>query len=182
MGTAASNDADLLLEVARGVPGSLHRIYARHRNKLASVSMRILQDSCEAEDVLHDVFVVVFLRAGQFDPARGSAIAWLTTLTRNLSLDRLRRTQRQRSVRQRFLRHEPKEEALTPEALTASASQRRRVRRALSGLREIERRALEATFFEGLSYPELAARTQLPLGTIKSRIHRGLCSMREALR
>ena len=68
-----------------------------------------------------------------------------------------------------------------PESLTADASERGKIRRALGKLPEAQRQTLEVAFYEGLSYPEIAARENVPLGTIKSRAARALAALREAL-
>jgi len=120
-------------------------------------------------------------RAAQYAPARGSVAAWVVTLVRNLSIDRARRRERRGAI----VRHEAKAQSAghteTPEALTSDASEREKVRRALDKLPEAQRNTLVIAFFEGLSYPEIAEREGVPLGTIKSRAARAIASLREAL-
>ena len=111
-------------------------------------------------------------RASQYVPERGSVIAWLVTLVRNLSIDRTRRRDRRGELARDVLPHEPPASARDPERLTAEASERQKIRAALSSLPEAQRRTLEVAFFEGLSYPEIAERENVPLGTIKSRAAR----------
>src|SRR5579859_5071942 len=66
-------------------------LYAQHADTARSLARRFLYDSAEAEDVVHDVFLTLWLRPGGFDPDRGTGRAWLLTIVRNRSLDRLRR-------------------------------------------------------------------------------------------
>lgn len=174
-------DMDLLASIARGEAGAMGELYDRHVTTLFPITLRILRDRAEAEDVIHDAFVAVSERAGQYVPERGTVIAWLVTLVRNLSIDRTRRRDRRGVLAREVIAHEPPPEVPSPEALTSEASEREKIRRALSKLPDAQRQTLEVAFFEGLSYPEIAARENVPLGTIKSRAARALAALREAL-
>src|SRR5262249_28645080 len=112
---------------------------------------------------------------------RGTVAAWLVTLVRNLAIDRTRRRDRRGALARDVIAHEPAPPPPDPEMLTADATERAKIRRALGALPEAQRQTLEVAFFEGLSYPEIAARENVPLGTIKSRAARALASLREAL-
>lgn len=175
------SDAELLTQIAAGDVRAVGELYDRHASTLFPITLRIVRDRTEAEDVLHDAFVAVNERAAQYAPDRGSVIAWLVTLVRNLSIDRTRRRERRGSLARDVIAHEPPASARDPERLTSEASEREKIRRALSSLPEAQRQTLEVAFFEGLSYPEIAARENVPLGTIKSRAARALAALREAL-
>ena len=174
-------DADLIRRVADGDVRAIGELYDRYSPTLFPVALRILRERSEAEDILHDAFVAVSERAGQYTPERGSVIAWLVTLVRNLSIDRVRRRDRRGALAREVLPHEPPASVRDPERLTSEAAERNKIRRALSTLPEAQRQTLEVAFFEGLSYPEIAARENVPLGTIKSRAARALAALREAL-
>jgi RNA polymerase sigma-70 factor (ECF subfamily) len=175
------SDAELLTQIAAGDVGAVGELYDRYASTLFPIALRILRDRTEAEDVLHDAFVAVNERAAQYAADRGSVIAWLVTLVRNLSIDRTRRRERRGSLARDVIAHEPPASARDPERHTSEASEREKIRRALSSLPEAQRQTLEVAFFEGLSYPEIAARENVPLGTIKSRAARALAALREAL-
>lgn len=179
----ASNagDAELLARIASGETGAVGELYDRHSPALFPIALRIVRDRSEAEDVLHDAFVAVSERASQYTPERGSVIAWLVTLVRNLSIDRTRRRERRGTIGREVLAHEPPPSNRDPERLTSDASDREKIKRALATLPDAQRQTLEVAFFEGLSYPEIAAREGVPLGTIKSRAARALMALREAL-
>src|SRR3954470_4414285 len=174
-------DTELLTLIAGGDVRAVGELYDRYSPTLFPIALRILRDRSEAEDVLHDAFVAVNERAGQYAADRGSVIAWLVTLVRNLSIDRTRRRERRGTLAREVLPHEPPASVRDPERLTSEASEREKIRRALSSLPEAQRQTLEVAFFEGLSYPEIAARENVPLGTIKSRAARALAALREAL-
>jgi RNA polymerase sigma-70 factor (ECF subfamily) len=175
------SDAELLALIASGDVRAVGELYDRHSSTLFPIALRIVRDRSEAEDVLHDSFVAVNERAGQYTADRGSVIAWLVTLVRNLSIDRTRRRDRRGALTREVLPHEPPASVRDPERLTSDASEREKIRRALASLPEAQRQTLEVAFFEGLSYPEIAARENVPLGTIKSRAARALAALRDAL-
>lgn len=182
--SSASNggsDAALLARIAAGDTAAVGALYDRHAPALFPIAVRIVRDRSEAEDVLHDAFVAVSERAGQYTPERGSVIAWLVTLVRNLSIDRTRRRERRGTIGREVIAHEPPPSNRDPERLTSDASEREKIKRALATLPDAQRQTLEVAFFEGLSYPEIAAREGVPLGTIKSRAARALMALREAL-
>ena len=175
------SDVELLTLIAGGDVRAVGQLYDRYSPTLFPIALRILRDRAEAEDVIHDAFVAVNERAGQYAADRGSVIAWLVTLVRNLSIDRTRRRERRGTLARDVLPHEPPASVRDPERLTSDASERDKIRRALESLPEAQRQTLEVAFFEGLSYPEIAARENVPLGTIKSRAARALAALRDAL-
>ncbi len=177
----ARPDAELLRLIAEGDVRAIGELYDRYSPTLFPIALRILRERSEAEDVLHDAFVAVSERANQYTADRGSVVAWLVTLVRNLSIDRTRRRERRGTLAREVLPHEPPASVRDPERLTSEASEREKIRRALSSLPDAQRQTLEVAFFEGLSYPEIAARENVPLGTIKSRAARALAALREAL-
>jgi RNA polymerase sigma-70 factor (ECF subfamily) len=177
----ARSDVEILGLIAGGDVRAVGELYDRYGATLFPIALRIVRDRSEAEDVLHDAFVAVNERASQYTPDRGTVIAWLVTLVRNLSIDRTRRRERRGTLAREVLPHEPPASVRDPERLTSEASERAKIRRALSSLPEAQRQTLEVAFFEGLSYPEIAARENVPLGTIKSRAARALAALREAL-
>ncbi len=174
-------DVELLRRIGAGDSQAVGELYDRYVAMLLPLALRILRQRAEAEDVLHDAFVAVSERAGQYAEERGTVAAWLITLVRNLSIDRTRRRDRRGTLARDVIAHEPVAPPADPETLTADASERSKIRRALLQLPEAQRQTLEVAFYEGLSYPEIAARENVPLGTIKSRAARALGALREAL-
>ncbi len=184
-GETLPTDVELLQRIVEGDAFAVAELYDRHARMLLGLSLRIVRDRSEAEDVLHDAFVVVGERARQYIPERGAVGAWLVTLVRNLSIDRTRRRDRRGAIARDVLAHDPEAvaaaTAVDPEAGAAGAADRERVRHALAALPDVQRATLETAFYEGLTYAEIAEREGVPLGTIKSRAARGLAALREAL-
>ena len=160
------SDVDLLATLAAGDSDALGVLYDRYVDVLFPVAFRIVGERVEAEDVLHDAFVSLCDRAGQYAPVRGSVIAWLVVLVRNLSIDRVRRRQRRGRIVRGELAHEPLEPAPDPEGhrATRAGGAATRARRAAGQ----PPRLLQATFFE--ASPTRSSRdASAPAGTIKSR-------------
>ncbi len=83
-------DAELLRRVAAGDRAALGEIYDRFSRPLYSTALHIVRDAAEAQDIVHDVFIALWNKAGVFDHERGTAFSWAVTLTRNRAIDRLR--------------------------------------------------------------------------------------------
>lgn len=164
-----------------GDDAAVAELYDRHVSTALGLALKIVRDAQEAEDVVHDAFVAIVERADQYRPERGTVAAWLVTTVRNLALDRTRRRTRRAQIAEEELRYEPAEPVLDPESLSWLAREREAVRRALDKLSAAQRQTLEIAFFEGLSYPEIAEREGIPLGTVKSRAARALSALRAAL-
>lgn len=166
-------DTELILQVARGQQAALGALYDRHSGVLLAILRRVLRDTQEAEDVLHEVFLEVWQHAADFDPGRGSVRSWLVMRARSRGLDRWRVLVRQRSL--------PKEPIFSSDASNAAAAESLSVRRALSNLAPELRTLLELGYFEGMSSAEIATHQGLPIGTVKSRVARALAELRDVL-
>ena len=174
-------DIHAMQRICAGDDGAVAELYDRYAPTALGLALKILRDAQEAEDVVHDAFVAIVERADQYKPERGTVVAWLVTTVRNLSLDRTRRRTRRAQITEEELRHEPPEPVMDPESLSWAMRERDAVRRALDKLSAAQRQTLEIAFFEGLSYPEIAERENIPLGTVKSRAARALSALRAAL-
>jgi len=187
--SASAHDGELIKAVAEGDADALAVLYDRHGTAVFSLCLRMLRDAEEAEELLEDVFWQIWRRADQFDPTRGSALAYLLTLTRSRAIDRLRARERRSRLRSEVPDPLLGESLLGTSTLASSPLQdalaverRARVQVALAALPGPQREAVELSFLEGLSHPEISTRLGEPLGTIKTRIRSGLLRMRDALR
>lgn len=171
-------DGAVLARVGAGDLTALALLYARYARRLVTVAERIVHEHPVAEDLVHDVFVGLHHRAVRFEPARGSVITWLSTMTRHKAIDVARRQKRVVRLHAR-LEAEPSPRGASHE--TTSAPDGRAVRDALTFLPTEQRQVLEAAYFDGLTFAEIAHRHGWPIGTVKSRAARGLSSLRERL-
>jgi RNA polymerase sigma-70 factor (ECF subfamily) len=176
-------DAALLARVAQHDAGAFADLYDRFAPVLTGVASRILFDARDVEDALQEIFLQVWERAAVYEPALGSPLAWLVTLTRNRCIDRLRALQRRSRTLESLTEATP-EPASAPDAAGAGALLAEdgvRVRAALRQLPAEQTQAIELAFFGGLTQTQVAERLGEPLGTIKARIRRGLLKLRELL-
>ncbi|WP_313536638.1 sigma-70 family RNA polymerase sigma factor [Sphingomonas sp.] len=171
---------EALAAVAGGDRKALKTVYDLTSAKLMGVCLRICQDREAAEDVMQDVYMKVWDRAGRFDASRASPITWLCTIARNTAID----WRRARGLGETA----PVEAALalpdgrpSAEALLEAGETQARIFDCLEALEEKPRGAIRAAFFQGRTYPELAAAAAVPLGTMKSWIRRGLIQLRGCL-
>jgi len=160
---AQLTDVQILQAVAGGDEQALGQIYDRYRVILFGLLMRILSSREEAEDVLQDVFLQVWRRAGDFDESRGRPFTWLVTLARSRAIDRLR----SRAARERLAAATTQDEL---EAVSDAASdafrseQRALVTNALAQLPDEQKKPLMLAYFDGLTQSEIADKLGAPLG------------------
>lgn len=134
--------------------------------------------AAEAEDMTQDVFLTVWRKAAQFDPARAGAAAWIFAIARNLKIDKARRG------RLAPPGDDPSDEPAVPlpDALAAAEESARSLRRAIADLPEEQIAILRLAFFDDLSHGEIEQRLGMPLGTIKSRLRLAITRLRRALK
>ncbi|WP_375390532.1 sigma-70 family RNA polymerase sigma factor [uncultured Sphingomonas sp.] len=156
------------------------RLYALTSMKLFGICLRICGERQSAEDVLQEVYVTIWKRAGAYEPGRASALAWLATIARNRAIDSRRALGRRPVVMPEALQDVADLAPLASDALLLDEDQRR-LHACLDGLTADQRSAIRTAFFDGLTYVELATRRGVPEGTVKSWIRRGLLRLRDCL-
>jgi RNA polymerase sigma-70 factor (ECF subfamily) len=180
---ARTHLAVALAMVGRGDRAALRQVYDMTAAKLFGICLRICGERASAEDVLQTVYIKVWERAGQFDTTRASPITWLATIARNAAIDW------RRSVAGRAVHDTLPEQAalmvadaspLADQSLVA-AEEGERLHHCLGELEDRTRACIRSAFFDGSTYAELAARENVPLGTMKSWIRRGLLRLKDCL-
>ena len=173
---------DTMRAVVEGNEEALRRLFDAIQHRMMGVVQGILGDAGAAEEVLLDVFALVWRKAGSFDPDRGSVLLWATTIARRRAIDWLRtRGVRSESVVEQDSDEPPMAPDPTPLQASQGSERAERVREALSRLPADQRRAIETAFYQGLSHSEVASTLGWPLGTVKSRIRVGLNSLKGLL-
>jgi RNA polymerase sigma-70 factor, ECF subfamily len=175
-------DAALMQRLAQKDSSALETLYDRYSRQVYSLVVRIVQQAANAEEVLQDVFLQLWRNAQQYDAARGALSPWLLTIARHRALDVLRlKSERQRQQEGEMGAREVVCGAPSPETLADQEVRASRVREVMAALPELQRRAIELAYFEGMTHSEIAAKMSEPLGTVKSWIRGGLLRLREEL-
>lgn len=181
--TASSGTAQELVELLGAVAGgdrsALAAVYARTSAKLYGICLRLMESDADAQDVLHDAYLTVWRKADRFDPSKASPITWLAVITRNKAIDRLR--QRRAPADPDSAAAEIPDDGPSALDVIVGDQERERLARCLGQLDERARKMIRSAFFRGVTYAELAAEEDVPLGTMKSWIRRGLISLRGCL-
>ncbi len=167
------SDEELFQLVAGGNEHAFRLLWDRFGTAVYSLCLRYLGDPQAAEDAAQEAFTAVWRRASTFDPDRGSAAAWLSTVARNAASQVARGTRRREAIL-----------AVLPEQGAAHEDEivmRLAVHSALTRIPHDERVVLELAYFDDLSQTQIAARLRLPLGTVKSRTRSGLRRLAEYL-
>jgi RNA polymerase sigma-70 factor (ECF subfamily) len=171
-------DIELINRIVARDAGAVGELYDRHSRLLYGLILRILRDRREAEEVLQEVFVLVWTRAETYNVALGSPAAWLVRITRNRAIDRLRAD----SVRLRAVESAPEPAAeASPESRATLSQPQRAVTLALEALPPEQRALIEHAYFSGLTQSQLAEQFNLPLATVKTRIRTGMQTLRRQL-
>lgn len=171
-------DETLMQRAARGEQSAFAELYDRHAPTLLATATRML-GAREAQDVLHDVFLEAWCHVSDYSASRGSVRTWLLVRLRSRALDRLIGVERARTDSLDVV-NEAHTLAISSN-LQHSAVDRIAVRTALERLGPEVREALELSYFAGLTMREIAERAGVPLGTVKSRIARGLAALSSLL-
>jgi len=169
------DDAALLALVQRGDEGAMASLFDRYSKVVYSVALRVLRDPASAEDVLQEIFMQVWRNPESFVATRGSLGGWLAVVSRNRSIDALRRRKPTDSTDDIVL--------ASPYNLGEEAERNamiEKTRTVMVTLPSEQRKTLEMAFFDGLTHSEIAEMTGDPLGTVKTRIRTALQSLRKA--
>ncbi len=170
----------LIHQIAMRDENALAALYDATVSRVYGLALRITQRRDLAEEVVSDVYLQTWGQAPQFDPSRGSALAWLMIQCRTRAIDTLRRT---KSAECNDLPDNLPEPDNTdcPQDLALATEQQYELRRALESLDDKQRQLIALAFYRGMSHSELAEFTRMPLGTVKTLIRRGLATLREKL-
>jgi len=169
--------AGYVRRIAVGDQGALAALYDATNRLIYGMTLRILRNPADAEEVTLDIYTQVWRSAASFDDRRGSATAWLVTMARSRAIDRLR-SRANRGQREEALLETDGSAPAASSVLPGVAGE---VQAALLALAPEQREVIELAYWYGYSHSELAARLGQPLGTIKTRIRMGMMKLRSQL-
>ncbi len=144
------------------------------------VVLRVVKAPALAEEITQDVFVEVWRQAPSFDPARGSARAWVATMAHRRAVDRVRSEQARRNREDRVGRQVTRDHDGVTEVVLDELDRSQLVG-ALADLSEVQREAIELAYYRGRTYREVATELGIAEGTAKNRIRDGLIRLRAVM-
>lgn len=178
---ADATSEQLLVAAATGDEAAFSVLVQRVRPQALRVATGVVRDPAMAEEVTQEVLTEVWLKADRFDPTRGNVSGWISTLARRRAVDRVRSEQAGRNRDDRVARRDQERDVDVVAEEVEIRLEHWQVRRALAGLSERQREAIELAYFGGHTYRDVARVLGIPEGTAKSRLRDGLLRLREAL-
>lgn len=174
-----AGDIDRLLSrVALADRAAFDSLYQLTAPRLFGVALRILNDRSDAEDVVQEAFVKVWRRATLYvSTTEGAPVQWLTSIVRNTAIDWRRR----RKLANADPSIDIADDAPTPESAAETSGEARLLGECLDTLDADKARLIRKAYFTGMSYSELSAAEQTPLGTMKSWMRRTLATLRDCM-
>lgn len=182
----APSDLDLMHAIQKEDPEALSQLYDRYNGILKALILRVIHNEAEAEDLLQEIFMEIWNQAKNFSAQKGKPLGWMVTLARRRAIDGLRKKQAYSRAGERLKAEtEQQPEAwvhnATEEEITLSDT-RVLVRRVIDTLPVAQQEAINLAFFRGMSQREIAADTNTPLGTVKTRLELGLKKIYDGLK
>jgi RNA polymerase sigma-70 factor (ECF subfamily) len=182
----APSDLELMKAIQAEDPDALSQLYDRYNGILKALILRVIHNEAEAEDLLQEIFMEIWNQAKNFSSQKGKPLGWMVTLARRRAIDGLRKKQAYARAEER-LQNETEQQ---PDAWAHNATQeeivlsdtRDLIRKVIAGLPPAQQEAIDLAFFRGMSQREIAANTNTPLGTVKTRLELGLKKIYDGLK
>lgn len=182
----AATDLELMQAIQAEDPDALSQLYDRYNGILKALILRVIHNEAEAEDLLQEIFMEIWNQAKNFSAQKGKPLGWMVTLARRRAIDGLRKKQAYARAGER-LQAETEQQ---PEAWVHNSTEeeisftdtRVIVRQVINSLPPAQQQAIDLAFFRGMSQREIAADTNTPLGTVKTRLELGLKKIYDGLK
>jgi RNA polymerase sigma-70 factor (ECF subfamily) len=179
--TPEDDDATLMAELLRKSPPAADALYSRYAPRIYGLGLTLFKNTTDAEDLVQDTFLKVWRMGSRFDPGRGSLDVWILLIARSLAIDTLRR----RTLEAAKLRSESGLGTVSDEPSPERYAEHRdligRAREAMERLPSAQRSALELAYFGQRTSTQVAELEGIPVGTVKSRIRKGVATLRQTL-
>jgi RNA polymerase sigma-70 factor (ECF subfamily) len=182
----APSDVDLMLGIQSGDADALSQLYDRYNGIMKALILRIIHNDTEADDLLQEVFMEIWNQAKNFSAEKGKPLGWMVTLTRRRSIDALRKKQAYARAEERFQAQPEQQPVAWVQNVTEkdieAGDTRVLMAKVISSLPEAQQQVIDLAFFQGMSQREIASHTNIPLGTVKTRLELGLKKIYDGLK
>ncbi len=172
----------LLQACAQNDQKALERLYELTAPKLFGLLLRILKREDLAQDVLQEAFLKIWKHAPDYNPGKSNPMTWMTSISRNSALDRLRRVKHEAVSNSEEYLDQLVDDGPAIEARMVQSEEAKALRNCMEQLAENQRKSLQLAYFEGLTHAELAEKLKVPLGSVKTWIRRGMMSIKKCLK
>jgi len=180
------SDIDLMRAIQTADPDALSQLYDRYTGILKALILRIIHNETEADDLLQEVFMEIWKHAKNYSVDKGKPLGWMVTLTRRRAIDALRKKQAYLRAGERFQTETEQQPDAWVQNVTEneirSGDVRALMAKVINSLPQAQQQAIELAFFQGMSQREIAANTNIPLGTVKTRLELGLKKIYDGLK
>ncbi|MER8104869.1 sigma-70 family RNA polymerase sigma factor [Kitasatospora sp. NPDC094016] len=172
---------DLVTRVGHGDESAFNLLHDAVSAALFLIVLRVVRDRAQTQEVVQEVLLEIWDKAHRFEPARGTAMAWIATVAHRRAVDRVRtaRAAAERDLRARLLDHVPDFDDVSEQV--EHRLRHEQIRDCLLALTDLQRQAVDMVYFQGLSCQEFTDRLNLPLGTAKSRVRDALLRLRTCM-
>jgi RNA polymerase sigma-70 factor (ECF subfamily) len=181
-----TSDDDLMRGLQAEDPEALSQLYDRYNGILKALILRVIHNEAEAEDLLQEVFMEIWNQAKNFSSKKGKPLGWMVTLARRRAIDGLRKKKAYVRAGERLQAETEQQPGAWVQNVTEDAihsgDARLLMGQVINSLPEAQRTTVELAFFYGMSQREIAANTNTPLGTVKTRLELGLKKIYDALK
>lgn len=176
--TPEEDDFVLVQRLARGDQQAFMALYDRHAARVNALTLHILGDPMMAEEATQDTFMKLWSRARLYLAERGSFLAWLLTIARRTSLDRLRLEGRRPMLSDA---NDPDDvwPSVPDKSQDPDEARWRSLHFAVRALPQEQQAVIELAYFQGMSQSEIASELGWPLGTVKTRLRAGMIALRK---
>jgi RNA polymerase sigma-70 factor (ECF subfamily) len=179
-------DLELMDGIQARDPEALSKLYDRYNGIIKALILRVVHNEAEADDLLQEIFMEIWNQAKNFSAQKGKPLGWMVTLARRRAIDGLRKKQAYARAGER-LQQETEQQPdawvhnLTEEEINFTDT-RTLIRKVINSLPPAQQQAIDLAFFRGMSQREIAAHTNTPLGTVKTRLELGLKKIYDGLK
>jgi RNA polymerase sigma-70 factor (ECF subfamily) len=179
-------DLELMSAIQQEDPEALSKLYDRYNGIIKALILRVVHNEAEADDLLQEIFMELWNQAKNFSAQKGKPLGWMVTLARRRAIDGLRKKQAYMRAGERLQTETEQQPDAWVHNATAEeidfADTRVLVRKVINSLPPAQQQAIDLAFFRGMSQREIAANTNTPLGTVKTRLELGLKKIYDGLK